>query len=82
MSKVTVHGEGFRKDSPVLLNAIKCMKPSVESNYPFENGVRSLVHLVGILYKHLQVVKEYLFTISWSFNPTEGRSNYFAFCIY
>ena len=48
MSKVTVHGEGFRKDSPVLLNAIKCMKPSVESNYPFENGVRSLVHLVGL----------------------------------
>jgi hypothetical protein len=46
MSKVTVHGDGFRKDSPVLLNTIKCMKPSVESNYPFENGVRSLVHLV------------------------------------
>lgn len=46
MCKATVHGEGFTKNSPVLHNMIKCMKPGVESNYPFENGVRSLVHLV------------------------------------
>lgn len=44
VSKVTLQGEGFRSDSPVINNGMKCFLPCTETNYPFENGVKSLVH--------------------------------------
>jgi len=46
MNKVTVQGEGFKKDSPVINNGIKTCNPITECVYPFENGVRSMSHHV------------------------------------
>lgn len=46
MNKITVQGEGFKPDSPVLNNGIKIMMPSMERTFPFEDGIKSLVHHV------------------------------------
>jgi len=46
MNKVTVQGEGFKKDSPVTNHGIKVCNPLTECVYPFENGVRSMSHHV------------------------------------
>ena len=50
MNKITIQGEGFKKDSPVLNHQIKVYNPVTECIYPFENGVRSMVHLVRFYY--------------------------------
>lgn len=46
MNKVTIQGEGFKKDSPVINDGIKVCNPVIECVYPFENGVRSISHYV------------------------------------
>jgi len=46
MNKITLQGEGFKDDSPVLKNGIKGMLPAAERTFPYEEGVKSLVHLV------------------------------------
>jgi len=46
MNKITVQGEGFKADSAILGDSLKCMLPSVERTFPFEEGVKSLVHCV------------------------------------
>ena len=50
MNKVTIQGEGFKKDSPVLNNGIKVFNPVTECIYPFEDGIRSMVHHVSIYF--------------------------------
>jgi len=44
ISKITLQGDGFKSDSPVLTNKMKCFLPCTETNYLFENGLKSLVH--------------------------------------
>jgi len=46
MNKITLQGEGFKADSPVLNNGLKGMLPSAERTFPHEDGVKSLVHHV------------------------------------
>jgi len=46
MNKVTLQGEGFKADSPILSDGIKCMLPTTERTFPFEEGVKSLNHNV------------------------------------
>jgi len=46
MNKITLQGEGFKADSPVLGDNLKCMLPTVERTFPFEEGVKSLLHNV------------------------------------
>lgn len=46
MNKITLQGEGFKADSAVLSNGLKCHLPSQERTFPFEDGVKSLVHQV------------------------------------
>ena len=46
MNKVTLHGDGFKSESPVLTNGIKCFLPSAECTFAYENGVKSLAHHV------------------------------------
>ena len=48
MNKVTVLGEGFKRDSPIINNGVKCYLPNTECTYPYENGIRSLAHHVSI----------------------------------
>lgn len=46
LNQVTLQGDGFRPNSPVLNNRIECFLPSTETTYPFENGIKSLVYHV------------------------------------
>jgi hypothetical protein len=46
MNKITLQGEGFKADSAILNNGIKCMLPTAERTFPYEEGVKSLVHQV------------------------------------
>merc|ERR1712080_437728 len=46
MNKITLQGEGFKADSPILGDTLKCMLPTVERTFPFEEGVKSLMHCV------------------------------------
>jgi len=46
MNKITLQGEGFKADSPVLTNGIKCQLPVEERTFPYEDGVKSLGHIV------------------------------------
>lgn len=47
MNKVTLTGEGFKEDSPILCNGIKTFLPTTERAYPHENGLRCVVHHVS-----------------------------------
>jgi len=44
VNKVTLQGDGFKPSSPVLNNGIESSLPSTETTFPFENGLKSLVH--------------------------------------
>lgn len=44
INKVTLQGDGFKAGSPVLNNGIDISLPSTETTFPFENGLKSLVH--------------------------------------
>jgi len=44
VNKVTLQGDGFKPGSPVLNNGIEASLPSTETTFPFENGLKSLVH--------------------------------------
>jgi len=44
VNKVTLQGDGFKPGSPVLNNGIDTALPSTETTFPFENGLKSLVH--------------------------------------
>jgi len=46
MNKITLQGEGFKADSPILTGGIKCMLPTSERTFAYEEGVKSLVHQV------------------------------------
>merc|ERR1712168_282269 len=46
MNKITLQGEGFKADSPVLTYGIKCQLPVEERTFPYEDGVKSLGHIV------------------------------------
>ena len=48
VNKVTLQGDGFKPGSPVLNNGIEASLPSTETTFPFENGLKSLVHHVSI----------------------------------
>lgn len=47
MSKVTMQADGFKKDSPILANRLKCMELAIETTYACEGGLRSLAHHVS-----------------------------------
>ena len=47
MNKITLQGEGFKADSPVLTSGVKCFLPSAERTFPYEEGIKSLVHHVS-----------------------------------
>jgi len=46
MNKITLQGEGFKADSPVLSSGIKGMLPFAERSFPYEDGVKSLTHQI------------------------------------
>ena len=50
MNKVTLQGEGFKPDSPVLSNGIKCMLPTVERTFAYEDGVKSFQYSVSKIF--------------------------------
>ena len=47
MNKVSLQGEGFKPDSPVLSNGLKCMLPTVERTFPYEDGIKSVLYTVS-----------------------------------
>lgn len=46
INKITLQGEGFNEDSPVLNDGLKVALPNEIRMFPFENGVKSLSHYV------------------------------------
>jgi len=46
INKVTLIGTGFRNDSPVLVRNMQMMMPSIEYTFPYNNGIKSVVHHV------------------------------------
>ena len=50
MNKITLQGEGFKADSPILTGGIKCQLPSEERVFNYEDGVKSLGHIVSSLH--------------------------------
>lgn len=46
VNKITLQGEGFKPDSPVLSNGLKIFLPLETRVFPFEDGLKSLAHYV------------------------------------
>jgi len=46
MNKITLQGEGFKADSPILNMGLKQFLPIEERTFPYEDGIKSLGHMV------------------------------------
>lgn len=46
ISKITLQGEGFKADSPILNDGLRVALPNEIRVFPFENGAKSLTHYV------------------------------------
>jgi len=46
INRVKIIGTDFADDSPVLLRKIEMMMPSIEYTFPYNNGLKSVVHHV------------------------------------